>query len=164
MFNSESNDLGGFKEVIEPTALDGVVAISDVLCLLNHNEDRGILARSKYGEGSLELTIDEVGLKYRFEAPATALGDEWKKYIAGLKEWNASCEGDYAIHTDTTGQKALQDAYLNGTEVTIELYVDSENFYSGTAYISSLSIEDPVDDVVSFSCEFTGTGQLTFEV
>ena len=45
VFNSESNDLGGFKEVIEPTALEGVVAISDVLCLLNHNEDKGVLAK-----------------------------------------------------------------------------------------------------------------------
>lgn len=76
MFNSESNDLGGFKEVIEPTALDGVVAISDVLCLLNHNEDKGILARSKNGTGSLTLEIDEKGLRYSFEAPNTNLGDE----------------------------------------------------------------------------------------
>ena len=105
---------------------------------------------------SLELSLDTL--------ETTALGDEWKKYIAGLKEWNASCEGDYVIHTDTTGQKALQDAYLSGTEVTIELYVDSSNYYTGKAYISSLSIEDPVDDVVSFSCEFTGTGALSFEL
>lgn len=76
VFNSESNDLGGFKEVIEPTALDGVVAISDVLCLLNHNEDKGILARSKNGTGSLTLEIDEKGLRYSFEAPNTNLGDE----------------------------------------------------------------------------------------
>lgn len=104
---------------------------------------------------SLELSLDTL--------ETTALGDEWKKYIAGLKEWNASCEGDYAINSDATGQKALQDAYLSGTEVTIELYVDSSNYYTGKAYISSLSIEDPVDDVVSFSCEFTGNGTLEFE-
>lgn len=105
---------------------------------------------------SLELSLDTL--------ETTALGDAWKKYIAGLKEWSASCEGDYAINSDTTGQKALQDAYLNGSEVTIELYVDSSNYYTGKAYISSLSIEDPVDDVVSFSCEFTGNGALEFEV
>ena len=105
---------------------------------------------------SLELSLDTL--------ETTALGDEWKKYIAGLKEWNASCEGDYAINSDTTGQKALQDAYLSGTEVTVELYVDSSNYYTGKAHISSLSIEDPVDDVVSFSCEFTGTGPLSFEL
>ena len=46
VFNKESNDLGGFTEVIEPTALENVLEKSDILCLLNHNEDRGVLARS----------------------------------------------------------------------------------------------------------------------
>lgn len=82
VFNSYSHDLGGFKEIIEPTALDGIIEISDVLCLMNHDEDRGVLARSKYGTGTLELTIDEHGLKYSFEAPHTALGDE---LLEGLK-------------------------------------------------------------------------------
>lgn len=50
-----------------------------MLCLLNHNEDRGVLARSNKGEGSLTLEIDEIGLKYTFEAPNTALGDELEK-------------------------------------------------------------------------------------
>ena len=34
------------------------------------------MARSKYGKGSLSLTVDEKGLRYSFEAPKTALGDE----------------------------------------------------------------------------------------
>lgn len=76
VFNKESKDLGGFIEVISDTALDGVLEKSDVLCLLNHNEDRGILARCKYGIGSLTLEVDNFGLKYSFEAPETALGDE----------------------------------------------------------------------------------------
>lgn len=33
-------------------------------------------ARSKYGKGSLSLSVDDKGLKYRFDAPKTALGDE----------------------------------------------------------------------------------------
>lgn len=81
LFNSESQDLGGFIEVIEPNAFEGVVERSDIFCLLNHNDDRGILARSKQGEGSLLLEIDEVGLKYMFEAPKTALGDELLEYL-----------------------------------------------------------------------------------
>ena len=55
VFNSESNDLGGFTEVIDPIALDGVLERSDIFCLLNHSKDRGVLARSKNGSGSLSL-------------------------------------------------------------------------------------------------------------
>lgn len=76
VFNKESRDLGGFSEIITPEAIAGVIENSDILCLLNHNEERGVLARSKYGAGSLELSIDDTGVKYRFEAPNTSLGDE----------------------------------------------------------------------------------------
>ncbi|MCM1440419.1 MAG: HK97 family phage prohead protease [Roseburia sp.] len=82
VFNTESTGISGFTEVISPTALEGVLERSDVLCLLNHNEDKGVLARSNKGTGSLTLEIDERGLKYSFDAPNTALGDE---LIEGLK-------------------------------------------------------------------------------
>lgn len=75
LFNTTSDALG-FEEVIERGALDGVIEKSDVFALLNHSTSRGILARSKEGKGSLTLIVDEKGLKYRFEAPKTVLGDE----------------------------------------------------------------------------------------
>jgi HK97 family phage prohead protease len=81
VFNSLSEDLGGFREKIDPEAANGVIEVSDIMALLNHDASRGILARSKYGQGSLALEIDEVGLKYRFEAPHTALGDEILEYL-----------------------------------------------------------------------------------
>ena len=81
VFNSLSKDLGSFREVIVPESLDGVIEVSDIMALLNHDNSRGILARSRYGKGSLSLEIDEVGLKYRFEAPKTALGDELLEYL-----------------------------------------------------------------------------------
>ncbi|AGB28674.1 phage prohead protease, HK97 family [Prevotella dentalis DSM 3688] len=82
VFDSESNDLGGFVETIDKNALDGVLEKSDVLCLLNHNEERGVLARWRKKQGSLALYVDEKGLKYSFDAPNTALGDE---LLEGLK-------------------------------------------------------------------------------
>ena len=103
---------------------------------------------------SLELSLETLD--------TTALGDDWKNYITGLKEWTASSVGDYNVPTDTKGQEALQTAFLNGSTVQVKMYVDTSNYYQGEAYISSLSIEDPVDDVVSISIEFTGTGALTF--
>lgn len=82
VFNSESQDLG-FREVIEPTAIDAdTIAQSDIFALLNHDENRGILARSRYGTGTLNLTIEQDGLHYSFEAPKTALGDELLSYLS----------------------------------------------------------------------------------
>ena len=75
LFDTPSDGLD-FTEVIDRNAFDGVIARSDVFALLNHDNSRGILGRSKHGKGSLELSIDERGLKYRFDAPKSALGDE----------------------------------------------------------------------------------------
>jgi HK97 family phage prohead protease len=87
VFNSRSKDLGGFTEIIAPNAFNGVIERSDVLALLNHDQDRGVLARSKKGVGSLTLNVDERGLHYSFDAPHTALGNE---LIEGLKRGDIS--------------------------------------------------------------------------
>lgn len=81
VFNSRSHNLGGFVEQILPSALDGVLERSDVKLLLNHNEERGILGRSKRGSGSLKLVVDDKGLRFETDAPKTALGDEALEYL-----------------------------------------------------------------------------------
>ena len=87
VFNERSLDLGGFVEMIAPGAFDGVIERSDVKCYLDHNPEKGILARSRNGKGSLSLVVDEKGLQYSFDAPKTSLGDE---VVEGLKR------GDYS--------------------------------------------------------------------
>ena len=82
VFNSLSNLLyGGFYERILPEAMDGIIAISDVLALLDHQRSRGVLGRSRLGKGTLSLTTDIKGLKYEFISPKTALGEETKEYL-----------------------------------------------------------------------------------
>lgn len=80
VFNSLSEDLGGFREQIVPEAVGDVIERSDIFALFNHDEDK-VMARSKYGKGSLSLTQDEMGLKYIFDAPKTDLGDTLLEYI-----------------------------------------------------------------------------------
>lgn len=75
VFNSESKDLGGFTEMISPTAFEGVIERSDVFAVLDHDRNK-VLARSKMGKGSLELNIDQKGLQFRFESPNTTLGND----------------------------------------------------------------------------------------
>ena len=67
VFNELSEDLGGFREMILPEAVtQELINNSDIYYLYNHNNDSIPLARSNHGQGSLELTIDNKGLKYRF--------------------------------------------------------------------------------------------------
>lgn len=67
VFNELSEDLGGFREMILPEAVnEELINKSDIYYLYNHNDDSIPLARCNHGVGSLELTIDSKGLKYRF--------------------------------------------------------------------------------------------------
>lgn len=64
-----------FIEVIQPGAVtQELLQRSDVKALLEHNAQR-MLARSYNGKGTLTLTVDSHGVKYRFDAPATPDGD-----------------------------------------------------------------------------------------
>ncbi|MBA7537278.1 hypothetical protein ES705_29545 [subsurface metagenome] len=82
VFNSLSELIyGRFREKILPEAMKGVIKKSDVLALLDHQRIKGVLARSRFGKGTLTLTIDDKGLRYQFTPPKTALGKEAQEYL-----------------------------------------------------------------------------------
>ena len=96
----------------------------------------------------------------------TSLGEDWKSYILGLKEWTATSDGDYTVASmdgKVDIQGGLQTAYLTGAQVLLRLYVDDTHYYAGTAVVTSLRVDDPVADIVGISISFTGCGALTFE-
>ena len=68
VFNSMSNDLGGFREFIAPNAFEGRLE-DDVRFLINHDANL-ILARTT--NGTLRLSVDEKGLRYEADMPNTS--------------------------------------------------------------------------------------------
>lgn len=109
VFNERSLDLGGFVEMIAPGAFDGVIERSDVKCYLDHNPEKGILARSRNGKGSLSLVVDEKGLQYSFDAPKTNLGDE---VVEGLKRGDYSQSSFAFTVDDEVWTKEADGTYL----------------------------------------------------
>ena len=69
VFNTLSNELGGFREIIAEGAFDGRLQ-DDVRFLINH--DGLPLARTT--NGTLRLSTDERGLKYEAKVANTSLG------------------------------------------------------------------------------------------
>ncbi len=70
VFGSLSNDLGNFRELIDPKAFDGRTD-DDVRFLINHDANL-ILGRTI--SGTLSLSIDEKGLRYEATIPDTQAG------------------------------------------------------------------------------------------
>ena len=108
VFNSESKDLGGFTEMISPTAFEGVIERSDVFAVLNHDRNK-VLARSKMGKGSLELNIDSKGLQFRFEAPDTTLGND---VLSMVKRGDLTDSSFCFTVEDESWQKREDGSYL----------------------------------------------------
>lgn len=69
VYDSESDDLGGFREIIDRGAFRNT-DFSDVRALLNHDANY-VLGRTT--SGTLKLELDEVGLRYEITPPDTAL-------------------------------------------------------------------------------------------
>jgi len=102
-FNSLSEDLGGFVEMIMPGAFDDVLG-DDVRALFNHDANF-ILARSRAGKGTLRLFIDETGLGYEFEAPDTQAG---RDLLVSLRRGDVD-QSSFAFRVAKDGDKWVEE-------------------------------------------------------
>jgi len=66
VFNSQSENLGSFREIISPSAADDVLNDANLDCraLINHDNNL-VLGRTK--SGTLQLWKDDEGVKYRIQ-------------------------------------------------------------------------------------------------
>ena len=80
LFRAESQDLGGFTEVLEPGAFDDAIIMSDVRGLFNHDANF-ILGRTK--SGTMELEVREDGLHYRIPNLPASRRDVWEAIQRG---------------------------------------------------------------------------------
>lgn len=79
-FGEPSQNIGFYETIARGAITEQTLKDSDIYARLNHDENT-VLARSRYGEGSLHLELREDGLFYRFDCPKTAKGDELLEHI-----------------------------------------------------------------------------------
>lgn len=127
-FNTPSKDLGGFIEKIDARALDDV-NMDDVKLLFNHDTGN-LLGRTK--SGTLEVSVDEVGLKFRCELPNTTLG---KDVMELVKRGDLSqCSFGFTVAEDEwdwSGEKPVRtikkiDTLIEISLVSIPAYDDTD--------------------------------------
>lgn len=132
IWNSRSENLGGFYEYISPDAISQeTIDKSDVRALINHDPNL-VLARST--AGNLTLSVDEKGLRYEFSIPETSYGKDLAinmkngninqssfAFTVGSDEWSTDEDGN-DIRTITSIEK-LYDV----SPVTYPAYSQAES-------------------------------------
>ncbi|WP_337175385.1 HK97 family phage prohead protease [Paludisphaera sp.] len=78
VFDSFSNDLGGFREVIRPGAFAAAIAGADVRLVVNHDPSL-ILGRTR--NGTLRLAEDSRGLRVEADPPDTQMARDYMALI-----------------------------------------------------------------------------------
>lgn len=110
VFNQLSQDLGGFREMIQPGAFSNTLKDGDARALWNHNADH-VLGRAS--TGTLRLWEDENGLAFEIDPPNTQTGRDLVELIQ---------RGD--VDAMSFGFNTVSDRWSNGPEGTLRTLVE----------------------------------------
>jgi len=137
LFNTESIDLGGFKEIIRPSAFTVEdIKRFDIRLNYQHNSTTIIpLARCKFGTGSMTITVDEIGVHFETELKGTATSTEVYEAIRAGDLDSMSfhfgvCKGDHSFK-----RKADSTEYIH--EVTRFEWVKDFSIVNEPAYLET---------------------------
>ena len=83
---------------------------------------------------------------------------EWKSFEYGFKELSISCEGILVI--DDVAYSRFQQSFLNNEKVLVQIKDEAGLTYEGLCLIASMPLDFAYDDMVTWSCELIGSGEL----
>jgi uncharacterized protein len=188
LFNSESKLIENrFTEIIEPSAMNGVIERSDVLALIDHTKAKGVLARSTKGVGSLKLSIDKRGVKYSFEAPKYSLGDELLEgikrgdirsssfgfFVSSGQKWEKKADGSYLrrvtqIDLLVDVSPTYREAYQGSTVAlrNLDFFISTENIAVAVIepVLEKTTAGEPITDPVKRSDDERYARQLNYSL
>lgn len=121
----------------------------DIKAVAEHNNSR-LLARSFNGVGSLELSVDDYGVKYRFEAPNTVEGDNAVEMIRRKDIFGSSFKYSSDEKTDVRYYKRADGMLIREVNKLQRMYdisivVDPAYFGTNVNVRSLDSYFDPID-------------------
>lgn len=140
----------------------------------------GILNGTKIGvyDGSTLLaysTSGSISINHNLRDASNKSSGGWSESLEGQRDWEISAEGLLAF-LDASGTagggsaitgKTVDEMFTSyiATRSTLSIVFETTESgdykYSGTAYLTSVSMEAPMEDTSTWSMSFKGTGVLT---
>jgi hypothetical protein len=130
-FNTRSQDLGGFFEIIAPGAFDACLSSNpDIVGLYNHNMDY-VLGRTS--SGTMSVSVDDVGLRYEIDPPDTQVARDLMVSMR-RKDIRGSSFGFYCLEdtwdidpsTDSLVRTIVKASVFDCSVVTDPAYLDAD--------------------------------------
>tara|TARA_R100000742_G_C4187000_1_gene20288 strand:+ start:12 stop:419 length:408 start_codon:yes stop_codon:yes gene_type:complete len=86
----------------------------------------------------------------------------WKDVLEAGRNWSIEAEGMYALDSSNKDWQDLFSAMNTRSTVALQFKTSdaADKYYSGSAYVTSISQEAPTEDSTSYSVSFEGTGTL----
>lgn len=142
-FDTPSQYVGFYEKIDRSAISEETIKKSDIFALFNHDENK-VLARSRYGEGSLKLELREDGLYYEFEAPHTQWGDEVIEHLKRGEIFGSSFA--FMLPLDSTGDKREYDenGVLHRTIIQIDRLFDVSPVFE-PAYLATTCSKRTLD-------------------
>ena len=157
VFNSMSEDLGGFREIILPGAFSEVLD-NDVRALYNHDSNY-LLARTT--SGTLEIKEDDKGLYYRFEMPNTSYGND----MLELFRRGDLSQSSFGFTVDKDSWRMEEGQHVRYIERVGSLFDVSPVVYPAyTAASSGLRSAEPNGESAAEVARETPTEELNFNL
>lgn len=101
---------------------------------------------------TLTMSTDEVDI-------TSKNSNGWHEGLPSIRSW--SIEFDALLIEDDDGLAAIEDAFMNGTQVQVQIVTPAGNKYDGNATLTDFSYEGPYDGEATASGTLTGSGALT---
>lgn len=101
---------------------------------------------------SLKRTADEVDVSHK-----TSGG--WKGTKAGLRSWSVDLDG--LVILSDTGLQALEQAFMAGAEVNVQLEYPDDTVQTGWGSVTDFSLDTPHDGEATLKGTIVGNGELS---
>ena len=154
VFNSDSQDLGGFVERIEPGAFDEVMKKNpDVFGKYNHER---VIGRTS--SGTMRLAVDERGLRYEIDPPRSAAD------VVELISRGDVRGSSFAFRSSGKNESWAKDPVSGVMRRTIRSFdflgdagpVDSPAYLATETYVSKRAIEQARNGTSAENAEISG--------
>lgn len=148
VFETRSQNLGGFVEVVKPTAFSKTLQEADVVALRNHDPAK-LLGR--VSAGTLRLAVDERGLHYDIDLPDTTEGRDTavlleRGDIVGSSFGFRTIRDSWAKADDGLVQRSLEEVALRDVgPVTFPAYSEAPAALRSLAEARSLDLADLIE-------------------